>query len=1102
MVFASSNQALPPTDGSIPLNSVVDFHLQRNPKHTWAVLAGINGDPPISVTYEQFGFAVHRAAHILNPGALLPRGTQIGILVSADTVIYLALIFGAMRAGLVPFPLSPRTQVAGISHLLNSTQTDRALVGGGQAIEELWDKIQGLPENRDRSWEVTRVPSASELFPDLGKNGAKLRPISRFPALAPTTDDSLVVIMHSSGSTGLPRALKLDHKSAFTNLVHQPACWELGGPGDCIGLMVLPAFHMMGFTWHGVMPLYVGYSPVFFAFSPTPIVPTAESTMKVMVAAGCNALMSVPAFLEAWSKDKVAISHLRKLRGLYYGGGALAEWVGNSLVKNGVRLQSAYGATEIGCVNKLRPTHPQRSSEDWAYLEFSEQLCPRFVPQNDEDGTYELVAIAIEEHKPLILNREFDGQPAYATKDLMVPHPTKRGLWKTVGRLDDQIVLANGEKTNPGAMEDVITNCPYVELAAMFGREKNQTGVLLEFTASAQSNYQGKSQTEIMKDIWPHIENANRVGPSHARLIPESVIFTRPDLPLLRTPKGTLSRAASLKVYSKDIERMYADLESNERSHFESRDLPSWNKQSEVESWLRHCLERILGNEVEVAVDLFQQGLDSLTATMLIRTIINTVNSSPDHNARTIATRLGQDTVFKYPTVSQMSDFILQLSSGASHSPEGSNDNGIGSIERMIKKYNDMSFPQTSLKPHYVSSERIVLTGTTGGLGCHLLAQLLASDQVERIWALNRKSSGTGRTIRQRQFDAFEDKRLNVALLDSPKLVLLESDITAEKLGLPSEIYEEINSTSSLFIHNAWQVNFNLSLQSFEPSIRGTHNLVSLALGSKQRPRFLFTSSVSVAGFGTPGGSLRETSVDISSAGTSIGYGQSKFVAEKLLEVARGNGLESCIVRLGQLAGDSNVGAWSLNDWIPSIIASSVTIGCLPDAIGSVSWTPLDVVAKGIIEISLSRDAILPPFVHCSHPRPIEWSRVMTMFSQALQSQTVQALPTVPLREWNDRIKCHISASEENERVLLSRLPTAKIQSTVDAMVRADEHLRARIEKGPEDSTREMEAGGSARLDTTQGERLSRSLKVVGELGEEDVRRWVDYWKTRALFSA
>ncbi|KAG8704771.1 hypothetical protein FRC09_003330, partial [Ceratobasidium sp. 395] len=753
-----------------------------------------------------------------------------------------------------------------------------------------------------------------------------------------------------------------------------------------------------------------------------------------------------------------------------------------------VRLQSAYGATEIGCVNKLRPTHPQRSPEDWAYLEFSEQLCPRFVPQHDEDGTHELVVLAMEEHKPLILNCELDGQAAYATKDLMVPHPAKHGLWKTIGRLDDQIVLANGEKTNPGAMEDVISKCPHIELAAMFGRERNQTGVLLELTRKAQSSYQGRIRTQLMDEIWPYIEKANNVGPSHARLARETVMFARPELPLLRTPKGTLSRAATLKVYSKEIESMYAALEGSEPD-IETSQSPPWNDKKAVEIWLKLLAERILGHQVDVKGDLFQQGLDR----------------SPAHNSQAVAAQIDQETIFKHPTVTQISDVIVQLSSGTGRQLGSSHGDAASAMERMIKKYscNSPSITPLEFRSHRLLSERVVLTGTTGGLGSHILAQLLANDRVERVWALNRRSSVAGKSLRQRQHEAFEEKQLDVALLDSPKLLLIESDITAEKLGLAPEIHEEIKSTSSIFVHNAWQVNFNLSLQSFEPSIRGTHNLITLALNSSQRPRFIFTSSVSVAGFATHGGSLRETAVDVSGAATSIGYGQSKLVAEKMLEAARSSGLECCIIRLGQLAGDSVAGAWALNDWVPSIIASSVSAGYLPDAAGSISWTPLDVIGKATLEIVLNQKAALPLFVHCSHPRPIKWSIAMSMFSRALQFLTGgQVLPMVPLREWNDRVRCLVSTSKEDEAGLFKSFPTAKIQSTIDEMVHANERLLTRRKGDVEDAMESIEAGGTVRLDITQGVRLSPSLKNVRSLGEQDVRRWVDYWKAHELFAS
>ena len=39
-----------------------------------------------------------------------------------------------------------------------------------------------------------------------------------------------------------------------------------------------------------------------------------------------------------------------------------------------------------------------------------------------------------------------DGLDAYATSDLLAPHPTKPGYWRVHGRVDDQIMHNTGEK--------------------------------------------------------------------------------------------------------------------------------------------------------------------------------------------------------------------------------------------------------------------------------------------------------------------------------------------------------------------------------------------------------------------------------------------------------------------------------------------------------------------------------------------------------------------------------------------------------------------------------------------------------------------------------
>ena len=52
-----------------------------------------------------------------------------------------------------------------------------------------------------------------------------------------------------------------------------------------------------------------------------------------------------------------------------------------------------------------------------------------------------------------VINTVVDGVGAYATSDILAPHPTKPGYWKVFGRADDQIMHSTGEKVSPPALD-------------------------------------------------------------------------------------------------------------------------------------------------------------------------------------------------------------------------------------------------------------------------------------------------------------------------------------------------------------------------------------------------------------------------------------------------------------------------------------------------------------------------------------------------------------------------------------------------------------------------------------------------------------------------
>jgi thioester reductase-like protein len=135
-------------------------------------------------------------------------------------------------------------------------------------------------------------------------------------------------------------------------------------------------------------------------------------------------------------------------------------------------------------------------------------------------------------------------------------------------------------------------------------------------------------------------------------------------------------------------------------------------------------------------------------------------------------------------------------------------------------------------------------------------------------------------------------------------LTCLPCDLSLSDLGLPRETYRNIAASTSVIIHAAWSVNFNLHLTSFIPQLQGLHNLIDLALASPNivPPRFLFVSSTaSVLSSPPPGQNqtsyiIPENILLSPSSASSTGYAQSKWVAEQIcLNAHTQTRLRNCI---------------------------------------------------------------------------------------------------------------------------------------------------------------------------------------------------------------
>lgn len=262
-----------------------------------------------------------------------------------------------------------------------------------------------------------------------------------------------------------------------------------------------------------------------------------------------------------------------------------------------------------------------------------------------------------------------------------------------------------------------------------------------------------------------------------------------------------------------------------------------------------------------------------------------------------------QNTVYSYPTISKLASHILALLTGST-----SINDGKAAIEEMIEKYSvgleGRRMNDSDTRP-VAASAVVLLTGSSGNLGSQILAACLEDDRIQKIFAFNRPSSGV-QTVLERHKARFVDRGLDPTALESSKLAFISGDASQPNLGLVQELYEEASSfvfvknfqlfifflvtaqlrdTVTLVIHNAWRLDFNLSLSSFEPNIRGTRHLVDLVLSGPNAltAQLLFTSSVTSAqSWDRSRGPFPEEVLTDASVAMGGGYGEGKYVAERV----------------------------------------------------------------------------------------------------------------------------------------------------------------------------------------------------------------------------
>uniref|UniRef100_A0A093XI25 Linear gramicidin synthase subunit D n=1 Tax=Talaromyces marneffei PM1 TaxID=1077442 RepID=A0A093XI25_TALMA len=762
------------------------------------------------------------------------------------------------------------------------------------------------------------------------------------------------LILHSSGSTGLPKPIDYNHQKLLAAGVYaQDATAFISMPfSHALGMMS----YMQAIHKRGTIYAMSGYVPQ-----------THDTVTAAVKAANPEIMWTVPYILKLLAEKPDGIDAIKNCRFVSSGGSKLPDELGDMLTEAGVHIGMQFGSyvqplevtqfryglahkssrTETGLI--LSSAYRDREDKAWNYLRPPAHVVPYIMFKPVDHDKYECVVL--DGHKGKTMSNSDDPPNSWRTSDLFVPHPSLPNAWKFVGRLDDRITLINGEKVLPLSIEARIKQSPLVREAVVFGIGREVPGLLL-FRELGTSHLDDK---EFLNQVWPTIEYANSHSESFSQINREMVTILPMDVECPLTDKNSIKRGLIYEQFADLIDSIYAAAESSNK--VQSLQLTIL----ELENWiLEHVRAR--GYEIEdVTTDFFTAVFDCGNTQRLARRLhaIRTGDNCEDEKDMAIHT---------------MKLFIEKYGTFAEY-----------------KRNVNRTLP-TSLNGDHV----VILTGVTGFLGAHILAALVASSSVSKVYAFMRPNSEAKQTPLVRLERSLQAKGFSISL---NKVIPLYADITEENFGLKTaEMYKTMKLLVTHVIHCAWAVNFAIQLTAFEPQLLGTAQATpgTATIASAMLPSFDSCSS--------------------------MGYSQSKLVGEHIVESATKNGANATVLRIGQIIPGRRRGSklWNPSEATPLMIrsASKDSTGALPildTGRDTCDWIEADTLADTILQLAgIDHEVDSTELVYnLVNPRVFSWK------DDLLPSLHRAGLKfdTIPWQEWLDRLE----ASKEDANTNPSR---------------------------------------------------------------------------------
>jgi long-chain acyl-CoA synthetase len=438
-------------------------------------LTALVDDRGAAYTYAQLKAAAERRA---GGWAELLRGGNgpgaVVAIVAKNSADFLVHAFALMRAGATPAFVNWRLSGRELTEVLTLVEPKAIAVDAEFTglVEAAW------PEPLPRVV-IGGGPVSAGRVPDGWADGSTLAgPSGSAPPRPALTGDTVLALVHTSGTTGRAKAIPLRHGALMMSVADFAI--EIGDQvAGSHHLQILPLFHLGGFGQCMQAILTAGTVYIHTAFNPAAVIDAIEADRIEFFTAGPSLIDMLVAEIRRRASEGQQGADLSSLREIAYGTAPITpSSLAAAVAAFGCRFRQIYGNTESQSMISLlapedhQPGHPRLGSA--GRVSFGWEV--RIVDPGGRDLGFEEAGELLIRGEPLFSGYWRDPEATaaafaeggwYRTGD--IGKLTADGYLYILDRAKDMII-SGGENIYPAEVEAVLARHPAVADVAVLGR--------------------------------------------------------------------------------------------------------------------------------------------------------------------------------------------------------------------------------------------------------------------------------------------------------------------------------------------------------------------------------------------------------------------------------------------------------------------------------------------------------------------------------------------------------------------------------------------------------------------------------------------------------